>query len=105
MSAVAVTREPRGGAAARRGVEHRMTCAKRGTEVVIRPGQTLLEAAEEAGVEIQFLCRAGVCGTCRIQVSGGDVDCQSDTLDSDDRSQGFVLACVTTPRTDCTVSL
>lgn len=91
--------------ASRRRAEHRMTCARSKADVVIVDGQTLLEAAEEGGVAIQSLCRAGVCGTCRIQVIDGDIDCRSATLDAADRSQGFVLACVTTTRTDCTVSL
>ena len=84
---------------------HQMSCARTGTSVVVRPGQTLLEAAEDGGVELPSLCRAGVCGTCRVQVREGDVDCQSETLDSNERAQGFVLACISTPRTDCTVNL
>ena len=84
---------------------HRLMCAKTRRQIAIRHGQTLLEAAEEGGVAVDSLCRAGVCGTCRVQVSEGDVDCESDTLDADDQSQGFVLACVTTTRTDCTVNL
>lgn len=87
------------------GSTHRLMCAKSRRHVAIRQGQTLLEAAEEGGVAIDSLCRAGVCGTCRVQVSDGDVNCESDTLDADDQSQGFVLACVTTTRTDCTVNL
>ena len=82
-----------------------MACARTGSSVVVRPGQTLLEAAEDGGVALPSLCRAGVCGTCRIQVQEGEVDCQSDTLDSNERAQGFVLACISTPRTDCTVNL
>ena len=82
-----------------------MSCSRSGTQVVVRPGQTLLEAAEDAGVEVSSLCRAGVCGTCRIQVQSGDVNCHSETLDSKERDQGFVLACISTPLTDCTVNL
>jgi ferredoxin-NADP reductase len=82
-----------------------MSCAKSGRQVAVQPGQTLLEAAEAAGVDVPSLCRAGVCGTCRIQVSAGDVNCESSMLRDDDRSQGFVLACVTTAATDCTVQV
>ncbi len=87
------------------GSPRRLMCAKTRRQVAIRQGQTLLDAAEEGGVAIDSLCRAGVCGTCRVQVSQGEVDCESDTLDADDQRQGFVLACVTTTRTDCTVNL
>lgn len=88
-----------------RAVPRQMSCSRSGMQVVVSPGQTLLEAAEDAGVEVSSLCRAGVCGTCRIQVQNGDVDCQSETLDANERDQGFVLACISTPRTDCTVNL
>ena len=90
---------------ARPGKDCRMVCANAGRDVPVRQGQTLLEAAEAGGVAIESLCRAGVCGTCRVQVREGDVDCQSDTLEASDQEQGFVLACVSTARTDCTVTL
>jgi ferredoxin len=88
-----------------RASDHRMVCSRSGKAVPIRAGQTILEAAEDGGVAVDSLCRAGVCGTCRIQVSAGDVECESTTLDDDDRSGGFVLACVSTAKSDCTVNL
>jgi len=83
----------------------RMVCARTGKEIPIGSGQTLLEAAEAKGVAIESLCRAGVCGTCRVQVSEGEVDCESDALSADERGEGFVLACVTTAASDCTVNV
>jgi ferredoxin-NADP reductase len=83
----------------------RMVCSRSGQEVAVGRGQTLLEAAEDGGIVIDSLCRAGVCGTCRVHVSAGDVDCESDALPADERADGFVLACVTTASSDCTVDL
>jgi ferredoxin-NADP reductase len=88
-----------------RSAARRMVCSRTGKEVAIGRGQTLLEAAEAGGVAIDSLCRSGVCGTCRVQVSAGDVDCESDALSADERSDGFVLACVTTASSNCTVDL
>lgn len=68
-----------------------------------RQGQTLLQAAEAGGVNIPTICRSGVCGTCRTRVVRGDVHCPSDALDADDTAAGFVLACVSAIRTDCSV--
>ncbi len=85
--------------------DHKMTCARSGRTVPVRAGQTLLEAAEAGGVEIDSLCRSGVCGTCRVQVCDGAVDCQSAMLEPDDRARGVVLACVTSAASDCVVSL
>jgi ferredoxin-NADP reductase len=65
--------------------------------------ETLLDAAEQTGIEIPSLCRAGVCGTCRTRVLDGDVRCESSTLDADEAASGYVLACVSHPVTDCTV--
>lgn len=102
-SAIGGAATPRPAASAR--AAHQMRCAVSGKTVSVRPGQTVLEAAEDAGVDVPSLCRAGVCGTCRTRVTQGDVDCSSTTLEDDDRGEGFVLACVATPRSGCTVDL
>lgn len=80
-----------------------MRCVRSGRNVPVLPGQTLLDAADEHGIEVPALCRTGVCGTCRVRVTEGSVDCQSTMLDADDVSQGFVLACVATAQTHCAV--
>ncbi len=85
------------------GAAHRITCARSRREIAVEPPQTLLDAAEAAGIEIPSLCRSGVCGTCRTKVIDGQVDCASDLLDDEDRREGVVLACVSTPLGDCTV--
>jgi ferredoxin-NADP reductase len=89
----------------RRASAHHIECARTKQRVPVAPGQTLLEAAEAGGVEIPSLCRAGVCGTCRIRVTEGDAHCDSTVLDGDEVEQGFVLACVTTVQSDCVVDV
>jgi len=80
-----------------------VSCTESRRDIHIQQGQTLLEAAEESGVSIPSLCRAGVCGTCRVQVTDGRVDCESTTLAPGETEEGFVLACVTTVQSDCAV--
>lgn len=75
--------------------------ARSGRETQVRPIDTLLEAAEAQGVEIAFVCRAGICHTCITRLLEGDVDCRSDTLSDRDRAAGFILPCVTHARGDC----
>lgn len=55
---------------------------------------TVLEAAEEAGVQIPFECRSGICGQCKTRLVSGRVamDVQ-DALTPADRSRGLILAC------------
>jgi NADH oxidoreductase Hcr len=65
--------------------------------------ETLLDAAEAAGLPIDSLCRSGVCGTCRTRVLEGDVECQSSMLDAAERQAGFVLACVSHVLGDCAI--
>ena len=82
-----------------------MACRSSGKSVSIAPGQTILEAAEEGDVPLLSLCRAGVCGTCRVKVTEGDVVCASDGLRAEDQAEGYVLACVTTAQSDCVVQI
>ncbi|MBV9911616.1 MAG: 2Fe-2S iron-sulfur cluster binding domain-containing protein [Sinobacteraceae bacterium] len=56
--------------------------------------ETILDAAGEAGLELPFSCRAGVCSTCRTKVVRGEVEmAQNYALEDWELEQGYVLAC------------
>ncbi|MBL7495706.1 oxidoreductase [Frankia sp. CNm7] len=48
-----------------------VTLTRVGTTVAVPAGGSLLEALERAGVDVRSQCRRGVCGECRLPVTGG----------------------------------
>jgi len=79
---------------------------KKGLDITIpvEDNVSILEAAEESGVELPFSCHSGSCSSCVGKVESGEVD-QTDQvfLDEEQVAKGFALLCVTYPRSDCTI--
>jgi ferredoxin-NADP reductase len=68
------------------------------------PEQTVLELSEELGVEIQFSCRVGTCGVCKVPMKSGEVkQAVKDSLTDEDQANGIILACQAKPQNDITV--
>jgi NAD(P)H-flavin reductase/ferredoxin len=69
------------------------------------PNESVLDAAQRAGLEIPFSCRKGVCGTCKGRIVSGDSRAFSgDALSPAERAEGQALFCNTRPRSDLVIA-
>lgn len=78
--------------------------ARSNKRAALGPDQTILEAAEEAGVAIDYACRVGTCGTCRVKLLAGSVTMDiEEGLEPTDKADNIVLACQAKSTGDVTV--
>ncbi|GAB4386375.1 MAG: hybrid-cluster NAD(P)-dependent oxidoreductase [Elainellaceae cyanobacterium] len=73
--------------------------AQSGQEVPADDSASILELAEQEGVQIRNACRVGACGACKVLAREGKVryDTPPTALSAADQEAGYVLACVACP--------
>ena len=72
----------------------------------VRPSQTVLEAAIEAGINLPYGCRNGACGACKGKVLTGKVmhdDYQGSALGDAELAAGMALFCCARPLEDLVI--
>ncbi len=74
--------------------------------VSVKPGLTILEAAQDQGVDMPFSCTVGGCASCRVKLRSGKVSLgEPNCLDPDEKADGYILACVSKPLEPCVVEV
>jgi len=71
-----------------------LTFARSGKSLPISTRMTVLEAAEDLGVSINYDCRSGICGQCKTKLLTGHVTMETqDALTPLDRANNLILSC------------
>lgn len=87
-------------------MSYQLTIEPLGATIDVEEGQTLLDAALRQGIYLPHACGHGLCGTCKVQVCGGDVDhgaANPFALMDFERDDGKTLACCATLQCDATI--
>ncbi len=66
-----------------------------GRRLTVRANSSILETLEQAGVNVPFACREGLCGSCETRLCGGEADHRDYVLSAPAReAQKSIMICV-----------
>ena len=65
--------------------------ARSGLTLTVEPGQSILETADKAGVNVLFSCREGTCGTCETDVLEGTPEHRDSLLTEQERASNETM--------------
>jgi vanillate O-demethylase ferredoxin subunit len=68
-------------------IPFKLILSRSNLEIDVATDQTVLEAIENAGVDIDLSCEMGICGACLISVTDGIPDHRDEFLSEDERAQ------------------
>jgi ferredoxin-NADP reductase len=75
--------------------------AKSGKEVRVMPGQSILGALRQEGIDAPYSCEEGVCGACMTTVISGIPDHRDSVLTAAERTSGKkIMICCSGSKTD-----
>ena len=65
-----------------------------GETLMVPPDKPILDVLLEAGVDSDYDCRMGICGTCAVRVLEGEPDHRDSVLSDSEHAQGMMCTCV-----------
>lgn len=87
---------------------YEVTIEPLGQTIEVEEGQTILDAALRAGIWLPHACGHGLCATCKVQVTEGEVDLGEASpfaLMDMERAEGKALACCAIPQSDLSIEV
>ena len=75
-----------------------MRYQRSGRTLQVASDQPLLVAGLDAGLEMDFSCQVGGCGTCKSRLIAGEVEMGQCCLSSEEIAAGYCLPCIALPR-------
>lgn len=88
---------------------YEVTLEPSGKTMLVKEGQTLLDAAIRNGIQIPYGCRHGNCSACKAQVLEGNYELMDRvseySLMSFEREEGFILMCSAVAESDLVIEI
>jgi CDP-4-dehydro-6-deoxyglucose reductase, E3 len=87
-------------------MSYKVTIQNSGHSFDVRPSQTVLQAAIEAGINLPYGCRNGACGSCKAKLISGKVshgDYQSSAMSDAELATGNTLLCCAMAQEDLVI--
>ncbi|MVU80764.1 2Fe-2S iron-sulfur cluster binding domain-containing protein [Nocardia sp. ET3-3] len=72
-----------------------LVLARTGATVAVPPNRSILEVLLDHGVDVDYACEEGTCGSCETSVLAGKVDHRCSVLSAEERAaQDLMMVCV-----------
>ncbi|MGH6960374.1 MAG: 2Fe-2S iron-sulfur cluster-binding protein, partial [Dongiaceae bacterium] len=83
---------------------HQVAFTHTGKSIRVAPGETVHAAAAKLGLHIPKACGMGICGTCKVLKTAGEVEMEHNGgITDEDVAEGYILSCCSVPKGDVTI--
>ena len=84
--------------------QHRVDFTSTGKSIRVDPGETVHAAAAKLGLHIPKACGMGICGTCKVMKTAGEVEMEHNGgITDEDVAEGYILSCCSVPKGDVAI--